>query len=447
MDKIDVFLSFKNTDSTGQPTKESAMANDLYDTLTKKGINVFFSNKTLSILGVAQYKRVIDNSLDEAKVLIAVGTSRENLESSWVRYEWDSFYSDILSGKKDGYVFSYIDNMTTNDLPRTLRQLQSFESKKWTIDQICEHVISALGRRNAVSSAGQLAAPAKKSTYTYLSDNEASRLVSQAQLVCDNDVALLLPIIKKLSAKHKINVLDIGCSDGYLTRKIFNSFANKINLVVGIDIEKACIVKAQEDSSSIYKYFQIDIESEDCESELNRVLAECKIESFDLVFSSLVFHHLSDPTKLFKRLRDVIRKGGFIYIRSCDDDEIAAYPDDDGLVQSTLLSTYDLPGMSDRRHGRKLYVEAYKAGYKNIQIKPYYVTTAGMDTDERLLLYFDIFYWRKNRYKQLIELYPSNEIYLKQYTDYCRNCDEIEDRFLDPSFYFRVAGPILIATK
>ena len=46
------------------------------------------------------------------------------MESSWVRYEWDGFFNDVLSGQKEGHLFSYIDDMSPSDLPRTLRQLQ-----------------------------------------------------------------------------------------------------------------------------------------------------------------------------------------------------------------------------------------------------------------------------------------------------------------------------------
>ena len=124
MNKTEVFLSFKNSDANGNSTKERAMADELYNALANRGIGVFYSNETLSVCGAAQYKAEIDNALDEATILIAVGTSRESLESSWVRYEWDGFFNDVLSGQKEGHLFSYIDDMSPSDLPRTLRQLQ-----------------------------------------------------------------------------------------------------------------------------------------------------------------------------------------------------------------------------------------------------------------------------------------------------------------------------------
>ena len=119
MDKFAVFLSYKNTNPDDKESLEATMVKELYDALTQKGISVFYCKQSLEQLGVAQYKKAIDAALDESVVLVAVGTSAENLNSNWVRYEWDGFYSDILSGQKQGQVYSYIDNMVPSSLPRT----------------------------------------------------------------------------------------------------------------------------------------------------------------------------------------------------------------------------------------------------------------------------------------------------------------------------------------
>jgi hypothetical protein len=47
--------------------------------------------------------------------------------SEWVRYEWDGFYNDILSGvKAGGKLFTYVAGLRTAQLPRTLGQTQTF---------------------------------------------------------------------------------------------------------------------------------------------------------------------------------------------------------------------------------------------------------------------------------------------------------------------------------
>ena len=140
-----VFLSYKNTDKSGQTTKEAGMALQLYNALMSRGISTFYSGSSLEIMGAAQYKMVIDEALDKCKVLIVIGTSVDNINSQWVKYEWDSFANDILSGiKTEASIFSYIDNITPHMLPRTLRQSQVFESKTSTLNDICNYISNAL---------------------------------------------------------------------------------------------------------------------------------------------------------------------------------------------------------------------------------------------------------------------------------------------------------------
>jgi len=104
----DVFISFKNLDEKGVPTRDAALANEVYNFLTSKGLNVFISTVTLESLGVSNYKKAIDEALDAASIMVAVGTSTENLNSEWVRYEWDGFYNDILSGVKPSWKALYL---------------------------------------------------------------------------------------------------------------------------------------------------------------------------------------------------------------------------------------------------------------------------------------------------------------------------------------------------
>jgi hypothetical protein len=142
------FISFKNLDSDGKPTRDSQLAQEVHDFLVNQGVRVFFSNVSLEQLGVAAYKRAIDSALDSAKVLIAIGTSGEHLDSQWVRYEWDSFLNDILSGvKPDARIFGYVENTPISSLPRALRQSQVFEDGPGAMERLFNFVANALGTK------------------------------------------------------------------------------------------------------------------------------------------------------------------------------------------------------------------------------------------------------------------------------------------------------------
>lgn len=138
-----VFISYKRT-VDGEITKDAEIAKALYNALISAGYKTFFSEESLSVLGADRYKEMIDQVLDHCSVLVVVGTSVDNINSSWVKYEWDSFYSDILSDRKKGRMFSYVDRINPHDLPRTLRSLQSFDCSSTPINEVVLYVENAI---------------------------------------------------------------------------------------------------------------------------------------------------------------------------------------------------------------------------------------------------------------------------------------------------------------
>ena len=151
-----IFISFKNLDRDGKPTPDSVLADDLYQYLSRRGFRVFFSNRSLEKLGISAYKREIEDALDRAKVLIVVGTSIENISSEWVRYEWDSFHSDIIGGaKQDGRIFVYADDIQLTTLPRALRQSQVFEHGQRTRERLGNFIQNSLNLRPALEHLGK----------------------------------------------------------------------------------------------------------------------------------------------------------------------------------------------------------------------------------------------------------------------------------------------------
>jgi hypothetical protein len=152
--EYDVFLSFKHLGPDGLPSRDAGLAREVFEYLSSNGLRVFYSTVSLEQLGVAAYKRAIDDALDSAQVLVAVGTSAENLDSQWVRYEWDSFFNDILLGRKPkGRVFSYVSGVDINSLPRTLRQNQSIAHQPGAVGLLYNFIANAL----AIQSVARIA--------------------------------------------------------------------------------------------------------------------------------------------------------------------------------------------------------------------------------------------------------------------------------------------------
>ena len=146
-EKYEVFISFKSTDASGRPTRDRRIAREIHDFLVARGIPTFYSERSLEDHGVSEFKKFLDKALDDTKVLVIVGTSRENMESQFVRYEWDSFFNDIMSGlKPGGRVFTYIDGIQVASLPRTLRQTQVIVHGLGSMERLHTFVAHALDR-------------------------------------------------------------------------------------------------------------------------------------------------------------------------------------------------------------------------------------------------------------------------------------------------------------
>jgi len=120
----DVFLSVKQADNYGHHTTDSDKASTLYDQLTGWGLKVFNSRRTIIPAGQAFEPHIIA-ALMSAKVMIVVGTKKENVNAEWVRNEWTRFQwlqkDESKHGKSERVLFCYLANgMQPHQLPAGL---------------------------------------------------------------------------------------------------------------------------------------------------------------------------------------------------------------------------------------------------------------------------------------------------------------------------------------
>lgn len=126
---FDVFICYKETDERGQRTRESVMAQEIYQELTQEGFKVFFSRITLeNVLGTA-YEPYIFAALNSSKVMVVVGTKPENFSAVWVKNEWSRYIALIKSGEKKVLIPAYRD-MDVYDLPDEFSHLQALDMNK-----------------------------------------------------------------------------------------------------------------------------------------------------------------------------------------------------------------------------------------------------------------------------------------------------------------------------
>ena len=128
MKAIDVFISRK--------TADAKFAKAIYNYLTGQGLVVFVSDQTLKQIGNADYTKAIDEALASTTHMIVVGSSADNIKSSWVEAEWMFFLNRKRSGKTSGNLFTVITkDLHLEDLPPSLANYEAipFNEKNFPI--------------------------------------------------------------------------------------------------------------------------------------------------------------------------------------------------------------------------------------------------------------------------------------------------------------------------
>lgn len=125
----DVFICYKETDESGQRTKDSVLAQDIYDALTGKGYKVFFSRITLEDKLGQQYEPYIFAALSSAKVMLAIGTNYEYYNAVWVKNEWSRYLALMKKDKNKTLIPCYAD-IDAYDMPQEFKNLQGQDMNK-----------------------------------------------------------------------------------------------------------------------------------------------------------------------------------------------------------------------------------------------------------------------------------------------------------------------------
>lgn len=126
---FDIFICYKETDENGERTKDSVLAQDLYEVLTEKGYKVFFSKITLEDKLGKAYEPYIFAALSSAKVMLAVGTKYEYFNAVWVKNEWARFLEMMKNDKNKSLIPCYAD-IDAYDMPTEFRNFQGQDMTK-----------------------------------------------------------------------------------------------------------------------------------------------------------------------------------------------------------------------------------------------------------------------------------------------------------------------------
>lgn len=138
----EAFVAFNDKTPDGKPSRDGELAGDIQKVLSGRGIKVVSSQSFRK----TSDQKDLDVALVDAAVLVVVATSPTQLDAEWVKYAWNRFRDDELSGiKPKGRVFSYIEGFQPYELPSPLRKYQTIIHGAGSLGRLFNVVAKAMG--------------------------------------------------------------------------------------------------------------------------------------------------------------------------------------------------------------------------------------------------------------------------------------------------------------
>ena len=440
----DFFISFKFSDTNGNQTEDYIIAKELYNELTNRGYNVFFSPVNISEKGKSQYMLAIDEALDESNHMIVIGTDINNIMSEYVQYEWLNFNTDILNGmKKTSLLLSLItENISVKELPRALRINEAFYYNKQ--DGI-SNMIAFLTDIVSLKSSNENDCTTSSRTANKYDVNDAiekARLATQTRLSLEVD----LPIISKVLTERKnVKLLDIGSNNGQWIRSRTEGFDN-IDTIIGIDIDKNMIAEANMTSTDNQHFYSADCEDTNFYDRLCDIMKENNISHFDVVTVPLVLLHLLNPFNLLKTLYKVMGVNACIFIKEVDDSLILAHPDEENLIPRFFKISDYVPMTGYRHCGREVYDWLYTLEFRDIHLYDASINTINKTREERESILKSNFSYIKGDLEKLYEM-KQDEKYKNDILWIEKNYNKLKKMFINKNFFYKNGDLIFTAIK
>lgn len=424
----DVFISYRREDG-------AHVSYWLWDDLFKAGYDVFYDRHNL---WSGEFPTLIEENIRSCTDFVLVVTKstfgeRILNEDDWVRRE---IRTALECGKNIVPLFFGTASFPhKTELPEDIARVVDFNGEAHNDPQAFREINERVCRRFLKSPRIINNSEHKTKVQTTIYDasygEESARLRIQAQNAYQSDMDALS---HHLTADAIYTVLDIGCAYGDVGKSRFSD--SRFSQVVGIDQNETCVAQAQSNNvDPRFSYYVMDVETEEFEQNLQTVMAEKGIDGFDVIYMALVVHHLKDAHKFLKRVKKFLSANGIVMVRGSDDGSKLAYGDS-GMVEKIIRLTMEVPHVSDRYNGRKIYSQLTKAGFKDVTIYSYMRDTSRMDSEAREFLFTESFSYRSNYTKRYYKEDPTKPSREQKMLEMEELLEQLEERFYDTSTFW-----------
>lgn len=214
------------------------------------------------------------------------------------------------------------------------------------------------------------------------------------------------------SGQEGLSVLDIGCNDGTKTVEWFSTEA--VSKVIGLEYNEGLAKKARKlYGNEKFSFYSMDVESSDFSRQMKIKMKEKEIESFDVIYLSLVLLHLTDVKKVLEAVCTLLREDGQIVIVEANDKNTVLMPDKKGLLPEFLHILEEDKYSGNRNMGNEICSLLTESGYDNIKIWHESISAGAGEKEKKKDIFKIFFSYLPEDVDLLLEEVPDCEEYQK----------------------------------
>jgi len=185
--------------------------------------------------------------------------------------------------------------------------------------------------------------------------------------------------------------VDLGCGNGEVGVNRLGAVG--VRKLTGIDSNPEYIKRARQ------QFPAQQFELIDAETEAFRKFLRSQVEPL-LIFSAMTFHHFSDPVRVLRTIIDFAPAGSVLVIRTLDDgSKIDFSPSGASRLAEILELSQRAPNNADRFHGRKLYQQLFRAGFREISLFSHPIITNNLSRNQRRAVFRACFAHRADSWR------------------------------------------------
>ena len=193
-------------------------------------------------------------------------------------------------------------------------------------------------------------------------------------------------------------------------------------------------------------FYAGNMEDDDFESKMDKIIAENDIYGFDFVDLTLILKDSKNPAKRLRSVVERLNEGAIIYIRELDDGIVVCNPDQLSLFKKMLDIIKQDKYAGSRNFGRQAYTLLKNLDASEVKMVNTFLTTANMKMKQRKSLFDTYFSYVQPEYEDLLKEDPDNDIYLENHQWLVENYEKLEQEFLSKDFFF-IAGFMFFYAK